>query len=252
MNLAFDEAMAQSASAQQRIQPALRIWVNQRSVILGRFQETTAEVDLEACDLNNVKVARRFSGGGTVFHDEFTLNITIITNPFEGSSLLMFQEKNLNLVSKALSDLGVGLTVDPPNSLLVGGRKICGAAAAIGKHFALWHCSILVGTDLQLLELTLAPSKSQSVTRFVHSKWRPVTTVAEAMSSPVGVNEVANAVTEAVETKLGVKLQTDWPSSDELRSARTLLAQKYSSNDWNLKGTAPSAAASATGRFTLQ
>ena len=234
-NLAVDEALARAFSTGVQTQPTLRIWMNPKAVILGRFQEVSAEVDLHRCELNDVQIARRFTGGGTVFHDEGTLNLTLVTQPREGVADLRFQETNLQLVKETLDDLGLRCSASR-NSILVDGRKVCGSAAAVGSHFTLWHCSILVDTNTQLLELSLAPSKSENKSRFVHSRWQEVTTLAKALSRPISAEEVANNMERTIEKKMGAQLETGRSSTEEERYSEALYSRKYSSSEWNLKG----------------
>lgn len=247
MNLAFEEAMARTLSSGLQAQPTMRLWVNRRSVVIGRFQDAHTELDSDQCALNDVNIVRRFTGGGTVFHDESTLNFTITRSPTENFSPWAFQEENLKLVSNALNHLGLDSSVEPPNSILLQGRKVCGAAAANGKNFALWHCSILVDTNLDLLGITLAPSKLPSKSHFVHSQWRPVTTLTKASSNPMRVHEVAESLKRAVEVKMEVTLQANRPSNHEAEYANTLYARKYSSQEWNLEGNQPQAGWQETG-----
>jgi len=236
MNLAVEEAMARVFSAGSQTQPTVRLWMNPKAVVVGRFQEAPAEVNLAQCELSDVKVARRFTGGGTVYHDEGTLNFTLVSRRPESLSIVGWHEINLRLVAEALELLGLHCSLSLPNSILVDGRKVCGAAAAAGTHFTLWHCSILVNTDTQLLELALAPSKSITSSRFVRSKWRPVTTVAKALAKPISVDEVASSLERSVERNFGAELDAERLTREEERYSKELHAQKYSLNEWNLKG----------------
>jgi len=237
MNLALEEALARANCSNDSQHPAtVRFWRNPDSVVIGRFQEAEAEVDLEECKLSQVQVARRFTGGGTVFHDEGTLNFTILRNPSGNTTALNFQEGNLRLVLEALGNLGLDCSISAPNSILAGGRKLCGAAAALGKKFVLWHCSIMVTTNTRLLERVLGPSKARATTRFVHSKWSPVTTVTKELSKSVNTDDVERTLRTVVQDEFGVKLETSSLSVEEEECSKALLARKYSSVEWNLYG----------------
>jgi len=239
MNLAFEEAVARTFSSGLQVQSTMRLWVNRRSVVIGRFQDASAELDSDQCALNYVNIVRRFTGGGAVFHDESILNFTIVRFPPENFSPWAFQEENLKLVSKALNGLGLDSSVEPPNSILLDGRKVCGAAAANGKNFTLWHCSILVDANLVLLEAALAPSKLQTKSHFIHSRWRPVTTLTKSSCNPVSVHEVADCLKRTVEAKMRVNLAASQPSTHEVEYASTLYGRKYSLREWNLEGKQP-------------
>ena len=234
-NLAVDESLARALSTGVQTQPTLRLWTNAKAVVVGRFQDVPTEVDLRQCEMNQVQIARRFTGGGTVFHDEATLSLTLVARPRNGPAHLRFEETYLQLVREALEDLGLSCLASG-NSILVGGRKICGAAAAVGMHFALWHCSILVDTNLEVLDRVLAPSKSRTRSRFVHSRWQEVTTLAKALSRPIGIDEVARILETTLERWIGDELKTDPLTIEEKRYSEALYARKYSSRAWNLNG----------------
>ena len=235
LNLAVEETIARNFSTGSQTQPTVRLWVNPKSVILGRFQSVRSEVDLVQCHLNDVQIARRFTGGGAVFHDEGTLNFTI-TSARPESSLLEFQEANLRLVLDALGNLGVRCSASSPNSILVEGRKICGAACAVGIDFGIWHCSVLVDTNVQLLESTLAPSRSKANSRFVRSKWQPVTTLSIALRRRVGVGEVMRTLESTIEERFGRNLEASGLSTEEEECLQVLYTQKYSLDEWNMEG----------------
>ena len=73
MNLAIDEAIF-IEKMKKTIPTTLRFWRNHSAVIIGRFQNLEAEVNLEICRIRQVQVIRRFSGGGAVYHDSGNLN----------------------------------------------------------------------------------------------------------------------------------------------------------------------------------
>ena len=227
--------MAKALFNSVRQKPTLRIWTNPKSVVVGRFQNLSDEVDLEQCEAHEVQIVRRFTGGGTVFHDEATLNLTIVGPRDEGSADLSFQEQNLRLVKEVLDDLGSRCSVSG-NSILIGGRKVCGSAAAVGLHYIFWHCSILVNADTQLLERLLGPSRLKVCSEFVHSRWREVTTLTKALSRPICTDEIENGLEKEVEAQWRVRLETGSLSQEEEKLSDALHFSKYTSREWNLNG----------------
>ncbi len=234
-NLALEEALARTASS-ENFRPTVRFWVNPLSVVLGRFQRTTDEVDTTLCERYGVQVARRFTGGGAVFHDEGNLNFTIVNRRNEGISPAKLHENASSIVIDALSELGVKTTFLSPNSILVGGRKVSGAAAALGSGFVLWHNSILVSANVDTLELVLAPSKKIHSTPFVRSRWHPVINLQVALGKRIGLDHVKSQLIRSLQAILCVKLKANGLNADEETWFRRLYERKYSSLGWNQYG----------------
>ena len=46
------------------------IFRNSPSVVIGRYQNPWIEANVKFCEENNIKLVRRYSGGGAVYHDE--------------------------------------------------------------------------------------------------------------------------------------------------------------------------------------
>jgi lipoate-protein ligase A len=234
-NLALEEALARSASSTS-FTPTLRTWKNPPTVIVGRFQNVNSEVDTDLCIRKKVSIARRFTGGGTVFHDEGTLNLTIVTRRPQRIEVTELQRNGSSIILKLLDSLGLRGTLVPPNSIHVGGKKIAGAAAALGRDFALWHASVLISTNTDLLNELLAPSRRSEESRFIHSRWHPVTTLVAALGKPVTTEEVKHQLMVTAESSFGARLSTGGLQDDEKEQTTLLHEHKYSTEQWNVKG----------------
>ena len=55
------------------------IWINRPSILIGRNQNTFAEINSAYVSENNIDVVRRLSGGGAVYNDLGNMNFTFIS-----------------------------------------------------------------------------------------------------------------------------------------------------------------------------
>lgn len=76
-NLAFEDWLYKNWSFEKR--NILFLWRNSPCVVIGRHQNPHVEANLQYLESAGVPVARRSSGGGTVYHDEGNLNCTFFT-----------------------------------------------------------------------------------------------------------------------------------------------------------------------------
>jgi lipoate-protein ligase A len=233
-NLALEEALLRSSKSENFMR-TVRIWANSATTVVGRFQDVSMEVDLQLCSRNGVQIVRRFTGGGTVYHDEGNLNITIL-NKRECTGLETVQRINMSIIRRTLSKLGVESIIDPPNSLLVDGEKVAGSAAAVNREFILWHASLLISTDLEMLEQILSPSKKHVPTIHVRSNWHPTTSLQKFLHKPLQVSDVRTRFLESMQDMLGAELTSSSLSSQEKGVLQKLYDYKYSKNYWNFDG----------------
>uniref|UniRef100_A0AC35UH95 BPL/LPL catalytic domain-containing protein n=1 Tax=Rhabditophanes sp. KR3021 TaxID=114890 RepID=A0AC35UH95_9BILA len=169
-NLAFEEKLFRTHDVAKG--NCIFIWSNTPSVVIGRHQNPWLEANLLYLLENNIALARRHSGGGTVYHDEGNLNISILTEHNHHC-----RPKNLRNLSEILNTkYGTNIVPNSRDDMLLnpGERKISGTAARISKGKAYHHLTLLVDVDLQRLKLVLkSPYASQiqtNATRSVSAK----------------------------------------------------------------------------------
>lgn len=132
------------------------LYADEPSVIVGKHQVTLAEVNYLFTRENNIRIARRLSGGGAVFHDPGNLNFTFIRNGSEGA-LVQFQVCTAPVVL-ALNELHIPAERGEKNDLLVFGKKISGNAEHVYHQRTLHHGTLLFDSDLEHLKKALHPS----------------------------------------------------------------------------------------------
>ncbi len=144
LNLAVDEVLLDSATAGD----VARVWRNAPSVIIGSNQVAEEEVDAASLSAEGLRVYRRCTGGGAVFHDEGVVNFSFVTDAGRPIAEL------LRLV---LDAIGVEGLVTERNDVLLDGRKIIGTAQAVRGGRRLFHGSILYDADLERMARVLTP-----------------------------------------------------------------------------------------------
>lgn len=154
VNLACENWMYENLDLEKH--DVLLFWRNLPCVVIGRHQNPWLECNTKELARHGVKLARRYSGGGTVYHDLGNLNITFLTKRARYN-----RRRNLESIVKALSDgWDLDVHISPRDDLLVDGMyKVSGSAAKLGRHSSYHHCTLLYDADLQMLSKTVTPNE---------------------------------------------------------------------------------------------
>lgn len=98
----------------------LMLWQNSPCVVIGRHQNPWEEVNFGSLQDRGICLARRSSGGGTVYHDIGNLNLTFFT-----SKKHYDRKYNLELITRAVfKEYGLELTVTPKFDILCQENKV--------------------------------------------------------------------------------------------------------------------------------
>uniref|UniRef100_A0A8R1V2D9 BPL/LPL catalytic domain-containing protein n=1 Tax=Pristionchus pacificus TaxID=54126 RepID=A0A8R1V2D9_PRIPA len=147
-NLAYEEHLLRTHDP-EREGELMMMWSNRPAVVFGRHQNPWAEVALDEAARRHVAVARRHSGGGTVYHDEGNLNISLLT-----SQKAHCRKRNLEMIARAINGrfaVKVVPTSRDDLEMQPGSRKCSGTAARIVRGRAYHHMTMLVDVDLARL-----------------------------------------------------------------------------------------------------
>lgn len=255
-NLAIDEALARTAGPTR----VLRLWRNDRCVIIGRLQLADAEVDRAVADRLRVPVYRRFTGGGAVYHDPGNLNLSLVAPPDHPLIAGRLAAAGLpGLYGAVLEPLAaamraIGIRAEPARrGLFVGERKIGGVAAWIGARSALIHTTLLIDADLEALERVLAGRGAPGDRRWqvTKSERAPVTSVARELGrGPAATRDglrrsdlravVDRAVVRAFTAMDGdptdLPIEPDGLRAVELAAAAELFRSRYDTSAWHANG----------------
>ena len=244
-NLAMDEAIAKTDLRENNALNTIRFWKSQRAVVIGRFQCVHREVDLAYCEENGIAIARRFTGGGAVFHDMGNLNFALRlhqSHPYVPKGLRELYHAFVGRVTQSLVSLNIPAKFDPVGSCIrINGRKISGTAGWMKRGVSFIHGTLLVNADLGILERCLTPLERQQVylrdktrIRCMGSKHDAVTNISLEVEDCPTSDEIRAAIVETLEVMTGVTIEEGNPTKSENDAAQALYHSQYTQPSWNL------------------
>ena len=210
------------------------LWQNDKTIVIGRHQNVYSEVNIKRAEELGIKIVRRNSGGGAVYHDMGNLNFTFVTewDHKNGAELRYF----LDPIIRALATLGVNAEIQGRNDLVAEGRKISGNAQCIHAGRILHHGTLLVSSDLSVMPELLTVAEDKYESKGVKSVRSRVANISDLASGPLDVERLIRALTSELFTGGAAE---EFAFTREQETAITRLAtEKYGKWDWNF-GSSP-------------
>ena len=222
-NLALEEFLIRTLNCEDC--DYLLLYVNEPSLVLGKNQSIYKEVNFDFLRNGQLKLARRITGGGTVYHDLGNLNFCIITK-FHDSKVNNYRYFNMQVID-ALGRAGIDAHLDERNNIISHGKKISGSAQFTNRKNIISHGTLLFNADLNVLRASLKKNDFK-----VESK-----AVASVNSSVMNMNEVNNKLNSVADLRqylvkeLGTTRIHELSSGD-MQEVEQLRADKFEKNDW--------------------
>ncbi|MFB4475056.1 lipoate--protein ligase, partial [Oceanobacillus caeni] len=235
INLAIEEYILENFGEKDTY---LLFYINQPSIIIGRNQNTIEEINTDYIDEKGIKVVRRLSGGGAVYHDEQNINFSFITKD-DGESFQNFA-KFLKPIIKVLNDMGVPAELQGRNDVAVNGRKISGNAmfSTRGRMFS--HGTLMLDSEVEELTKALKVKKEKIESKGIKSIRSRVATISEFLDEKISMEEFKEIILKNVFEVDDVKdvpqyelTEEDWERIHEISKNR------YQKWEWNY-GKSPS------------
>ncbi len=202
-------------------------WINEPSVIIGTNQNTLAEVNLSYVEDKGIKVVRRLTGGGAVYHDLNNLCYTVIAPYNENEDNY---KKFTAPIIEYLNELGVKAEFSGRNDITVNGLKISGNAQTVYKDRIMHHGTLLFDTDVSVLSGALKPNKLKTESKGIKSIRARVTNIIEWLPKKMDVNTFKKGLIE----KFSKIAEEYCFSNSDLDRINQLKDEKYSTFDWNV------------------
>jgi lipoate-protein ligase A len=203
---------------------------NAPAVIVGRHQNTLAEINVDYVKRNNIKVVRRLSGGGAVFHDLGNINFTFIETA-KTDRLIDFQKYTQPVIA-VLQSLGVDARFEGRNDLVIDGRKFSGNAEHVFRGRVLHHGTLLFASELADLSGALTANPAKFTGKAVKSVPGRVTNISSHLKQPLDIEQFRDAILCHVIRDNGSNESYNYTATD-IAAINKLREEKYATWDWN-------------------
>lgn len=227
-NLAFEEYCFKSLDLKDDY---VILWINGPAIIVGKNQNTIEEVNQDFVDERGIKVVRRITGGGAVYHDLGNLNFSIISMS-TGAEKIDFKKYNIPIV-KSLEKLGINCELSGRNDITIDGKKFSGIAQSVWKKRVLNHGTLLFDTELDILSNALRVKQDKIESKGVKSVKSRVTNIKPYINKDINIYEFRDILLKSIFGMEGLEPEEHRLSKEDLDNIQKLFKEKYSTWEWN-------------------
>ncbi len=242
-NLAFEEYIFKNLNSKEDF---VLLWRNGPSIIVGKNQNTVEEINMDFVKENNIKIVRRVTGGGAVYHDLGNLNFSFISRA-DDNEKIDFKTYNVPIIN-ALEKLGVKCDLSGRNDLVIDGKKFSGIAQSISKGRVLNHGTLLFDSQLDVLSKALNVKRDKIESKGIKSVSSRVTNIKAYVKQDVDVLEFKNLVLKNIFEYFNEPVEIYQLTDEDRESIQKMVDERYGTWEWNF-GRSPNFNYKGYGRF---
>jgi lipoate-protein ligase A len=228
INLALEEYCVRNLNVENEMY--LLFYINQPSIIIGKHQNTIEEINKDYVDAKGIKVVRRISGGGAVYHDFGNLNFSFITK-YSPEFFHNF-EKFTKPVVETLREMGVNAELGGRNDITAGGRKISGNAQFTNLKSMFSHGTLLFNSHIEDVVQALNVKIDKIESKGIKSVRSRVANITEFLKDEMSIEEFKERIIKNIFKEYDVVPKYEL-SEAEWEEVNKLSVLKYKTWEWN-------------------
>lgn len=226
-NLALEEYLLKEFKKEAPVDCFI-LWQNEPCVVMGKNQNVFNEINEDFIRKNNIKIARRISGGGAVYHDLGNLNFTFIINDTQND--LRNYRKFTTPIIDVLAKFGIKAQLSERNDLLIDGLKFSGNAQYKHKNRLLHHGTILFSSSLDNVRTALKADNTKDG-RWVKSVSSQITNVQDHLSESMTIEDLKIIIQKYIAEKHENQCVYNLTLND-MEKVTKIIQKKYANPEW--------------------
>lgn len=227
-NLALEATLLEEADPEMML---MFLWQNEKTIVIGRHQNPYKECNLTKVREDQVKIIRRRSGGGAVYHDLGNLNFTFIA----GEAIYDVQRQS-EVIIKAINAYGLHGEMSGRNDLTIEGTKFSGHAYMSHESNFCHHGTLLVKADIEKLASYLTVSELKIQSKGVDSVRARVVNLSD-LTPLISIDNLKDTLIKTFKSEYGYDAKVEHVSPDAIKD---IINHKVNENmmtferwDWN-------------------
>lgn len=223
------------------------LWQNTPSVLIGKNQNTLAEVNMDYVKKNDIKIVRRLSGGGAIYEDMGNVNFTYIVD--YRKEYVNSMKRFAGAIIKALKMIGIEAEFSGRNDILIDGKKISGNAQYVTKDRILHHGTLLFNSDLSVMPKVLNVKPSKISSKGIKSVRSRVTNIKDHLNNrDMTLDQFKELIIRNISDVENKPIREYKFTNQDLDTIKRLRDEKYSTWEWNF-GKSPKFSIQNSQRF---
>lgn len=228
-NLSFEEYLFKYLPLDE--DEYVTLWQNGPAVIIGKNQNAWAEINREYIDANDVKVVRRITGGGAVYHDLGNLNFSFVTKD-KAVGRIDFSLYYKPIVA-ALHAMGVPAELSGRNDIIVDGKKVIGASQSIWKGRVLSNGCILFDVRMEALASALKVRPEKLVSKGIASVKARVSNIKPYLGSDKTVDDFKSLLLQEIFKQFGEEPREYVLTEHDKAEILKIKEKRFGRDEWN-------------------
>lgn len=228
-NLSFEEYLFKYLPLEE--EEYVTLWQNGPAVIIGKNQNAWAEINRDYIEANEVKVVRRITGGGAVYHDLGNLNFSFVTKD-QAKGKIDFSIYYKPIVA-ALRAMGVEAELSGRNDITVDGKKVIGASQSIWKGRVLSNGCILFDVKMESLASALNVRPEKLVTKGIASVKARVTNIKPYLGMEKDVDDFKALLLKEIFRQFGEEPREYKLTEKDRQEILKIKESRFGRKEWN-------------------
>lgn len=206
------------------------LWQNDHAIIIGKHQNTIQEINTEYVREQGIKVVRRLSGGGAVYHDLGNINFTFIVPAHKKYGEFQFSDFCVPVV-ETLKEFGVNAEISGRNDMTIDGKKFSGNAQYAKKGKIMHHGTIMFDSDLDVVTASLNVSADKIESKGVSSIRSHVTNIRPHLKEDMSIDVFMSELVHHIFAPDPVEQY--YLTDEDIAAVNQIKDERYATWEWN-------------------